>query len=326
VPELNAKETTVNQTHSPQGQAERRTGESEGFMTRDFEALHRGTSRDLPPAHEIVRRARAGATTREESLMSTLQGFVTRPLGAATVAAAALGFALLVIPVSFERTVGQQVRLALAGRPDPAAVERTANALAASLGTAEKRVMLGSRVGIEARARGCSRAEATRIAHAFVRELAGMGIPAEAAVEPWTEHATSNLYAYAATRLQDITVQIKGRTDAEIEKDVRDQLAGMGFSNPEVSFKREGGTAELKIQGKQDNEDIRAQIVAKIENGNGPASQMKMSLVDVSDLKGKTDAEIKAEVERRLKARGIDADVKVENGKVEVQAKHEIQR
>ena len=51
-----------------------------------------------------------------------------------------------------------------------------------------------------------------------------------------------------------------------------------------------------------------------------------MSLIDVADLKGKSDAEIKAEVERRLKARGIDAEVKVDNGKVLVQTKQEVHK
>ena len=207
--------------------------------------------------------------------MSIVQRFVTRPLGAATVTAALMAIALVVVPISFEQTVGQEARLRFSGHPDPAVVQQAAQALAASLGGASVRMTMGETVELEARARGRSKTDATRIVDAFVKELAAKGVTATASITPWTEHRTSNLYAYAATQLRDITVQIQGRTDAEIEKDVRDQLAGMGVENPEVTFKRDGNTAELQISGKQDSGQLRAHIVRKIEGGAEPEARWR---------------------------------------------------
>ena len=69
------------------------------------------------------------------------------------------------------------------------------------------------------------------------------------------------------------------------------------------------------------------EVIAHVERrgeGGGAEPPVHVALPDFSDLKGWPPEKMKAEIERRLRERGIEAEVIVaQDGKVEIKAKHE---
>ncbi len=293
-------------------------------LAGDLDALRCVTARDLEDIQTTVRRARARAHSREGFVMSTLEKFTHRPLWATAAVAVAIAIALLFIPVSYERTVGQEVSITLAGSGDgPARARSVADAVRAATGSPQIRLEIGSTTAVTARVPGCSHAEATVMGRALVKELGQKGIQASFTVEPWVEEVTSNVYAQVANHWREIRVETQGRSEDEIERDVTAQLEQMGFSNPEVTFDRTGEGSQLGIRAGGQDGRIEARIERRIEGG-GDEPAVDVPLLDCSDLAGLPDAEIKAAVEDRLRERGIEAEVSVENGRIEIQARREV--
>jgi hypothetical protein len=245
-------------------------------------------------------------------------------LTAGAVAAIAIG--LLFVPISYQQTMGQNVMLTLPGDLDRAAVKGIVGTMATAMGAEGIKVTGRDQVVVETRVAGRSHAEVQAMAQALAGALEEQGIAATAVVTPWTEKVSGTVYAYAAMRVTDIKVQTAGRSDTEIAQDIRTQLMGAGFLNPDVSFTRDGNESQLSIKAeKGDGSQFEAQMKHKIEGGPaGDDGEMELMLLDPESLKGLSDAEIKAEVERVLAERGITGcTVTVENGEIRVEGEHQ---
>ena len=137
------------------------------------------------------------------------------------------------------------------------------------------------------------------------------------------------MYAHAAAQIRDLSISTAGRSDAEVEGEIRAQLETMGFLNPQVSFQRSADGAEMRLEAKDpEGHLIIAEARHKTEGGSGgPEPNLDIMMIDPQELKGKSDAEIQAIVERKLAERGItDAQVTVQNGQVKVEAKREVRQ
>jgi hypothetical protein len=155
-----------------------------------------------------------------------------------------------------------------------------------------------------------------------------MGLAASFAVRPWVEEVTGNVYAQVSDRWREIRVETQGRSEAEIEKDVQAQLEQWGFANPQVSYRRSGEGSRLDMRAAGDGEEVVAQIERRGDGKDGSTEPpVEVALPDISDLKGWPPEKMKPEIERRLRERGIDAEVTVtQDGRVEIKAKREIKR
>jgi len=262
--------------------------------------------------------------------MTTVDKLARRPLRATAAIAAAIAIALLFIPIPYERTAGQDVSVTITG--DAAAslaatgeLRPITDAFRTATGVEQIRVMAGESTTFSARLPDRSHSEATAIARAFAHELSAQGLAATFDVTPWREKVSGNVYAQASARWREIRVQTQGRSEAEIERDVAAQLQQLGFKNPEVTFKRSGTGNQFDMKAQNGDEHIVTHIQRKGEKG--AEEPVTVGLPDFSHLKGMTDEQIKAEIERELKARGIEnPTVIVQGGKVEVKAEKKVDR
>jgi hypothetical protein len=295
-------------------------------MAGDFEALKTESGRNVPSIQETAQVFHRLPQAREGILMTTMRRFRTRPLWMTAGAVAAIAIALLFVPVSYQQTLGQSVTLTLPGNLSPETADGIARTLGETGGVEGLSVMGGEQTVIQARVRGHSYAEVRGMAKAVSETLQQQGIAATAEVTPWTEAVSGNVYAFAAHSVIDIRVQVAGRSNFEIEQDIRSQLMNAGFLNPEVRFSQTGGEMQVDITGdKPDGEKFQAQLKNKVAGGPGDeAGEMEILMLDTENLKGLSDDEIKTEVERQLATRGItDAKVTVENGEIRVEACHD---
>jgi hypothetical protein len=292
-------------------------------MDGDLEALRANSRRNVPSIQETAQVFDRLPQAREGILMTTVRRFRTRPVWMTAGAVAAIAIALLFVPVSYQHTLGQNVVLTLPGNLSPETVKGISRTLGDSMGAASLRVSGGEQTVVEAQVPDRSYAEVRGMALALSETLEEQGIAAQAEVTPWTETVSGNVYAFAANSVTDIRVQIAGRSNFEIENDIRSQLMNAGFLNPEVRFTQSGGEMQVEISGdKASGERFEAKMMNKVEGGPAPEDgEMEIMMLDTERLKGMSDAEIKAEVESQLRARGItDATVTVENGEVRVEA------
>jgi len=305
------------------------SSQEEDPIAQDLAALRAVTARDLPALETTARRLEARADSREGVLMTTVDRITRRPWWTTAAVASAIALALLFVPVSYEQTVGQEVSVTIGGDAGSelaasGALQPIADAFRAAAGTGEIRVAAGETTTLSARLPGRSGAEAAAIARAFTKELAAKGVAATFTVTPWREQVTGNVYAQASARWREIRVETQGRSESDVERDVAAQLQQLGFKDAQVTFRRSAGQNELGFQAQNGGEHLVIQ--RRVQGGDGKEPPVEVGLPDFSHLKGLPDDQVKAEIERELKARGIDAQVIVKGGQVEVKAERKEQR
>ena len=97
-----------------------------------------------------------------------------------------------------------------------------------------------------------SRTQVERAAAAFARGLASRHVAAEARVEARTEPAWGSALAMAVERFITVRVDPSGKSDAEVEAEVRAQLEESGVSDADVQYRREGDQTSLRIAADAD--------------------------------------------------------------------------
>jgi type IV pilus biogenesis protein CpaD/CtpE len=287
--------------------------------------------------------------------MALFHSVRTRP----AVAALAGAFVVLVgmvVPVSYERVVGQDVALAVAGKniefQDIAAVARGLKAaLGASHVTVEAvsddarphfvlRVMLPKRSG----------ADAQRSTAEFARTLAAKGYSASVQVTPVLERVRHPAAAYALDRI--INISVDGKAAAALEAEIRDRLAQAGVPDAQVSVTdRPGGGRDvrMKVERVRDGgapsvapEPLPQVVLTKngapITGGEGfsvkiqkknvggttslvldVTSNGRTAKVEVPNSGSMTDAALAETIMAKLRQSGIDARVTVVGGKVSIE-------
>lgn len=298
-------------------------------VAEDLGALARMSRLDAPTLAETARRIAAREAERGKTMGERLAG-IGPPAWGVAAAVAAIALVLLFVPVSFDRTIGHELQLRVEGTQLAGAdADGLAEVLHKQLGDAPLAVRLGENAEVTGEFRGKSRAEVAAVASALVKELSAKGLTARYEVAPITEQVSSNVYAYAASQFRDLTVSTAGRSDFEVENEIRAQLQGMGFLNPDVRFTRGDDGSELRFEA-EDAQGHKVGGEARHEMKGGSPGQepdLNILMIDPAELKGKSEAEMKAIVERRLRERGVhDATVTVENGKVKVEATQHIQK
>lgn len=294
-------------------------------LSADLQALRRATAVELPTMEETVRAVTRQRTTREETIMSTtIRSLTQKPWLTTAAAAVVIALALLVVPVSYERTVGHDIRVSLDGTlVDQDQIQALVTDLESSLEAEGVRVRgLGDRTVIEVGSPIRSRDQVEASAARLTSTLAGEGLAAEVSIRPRVERVTGNVYAAARWRIVGLEVRRSGRSPAEVEQDLRAQLAAAGYEDPQVSVELAPDQTSIRIESTTDQGSGSRQLVRRmVRRGDGGDFNVQMKDLDYQPEPGMTDEEIRQDILRELDSQGIhDAEVTVENGRIEIRA------
>lgn len=322
--------------------------EADQGIARDLAALVHGTDADLPPLGRTVHRARSRAERRAGSAWM-------RPLFS-TLAAVALGaFVAFGLPVSFDRTVGHDVLMTLEG-VDAARAAAIAREMKTILGADAVRLEAdagdaGVSYRLAASLPSRDGAAVRRNAEALAGALNGAGIAARAEVAPRVERVSGTVVAYAADRV--VRIATDGKSDFQLESEIRDALLAAGLQVANVSVSRDaGGQTKVEIgverhadsagealeampeivltkDGKElgGNDPDRAEVRIQRLKNDGQAARLVLDLtkgghsttVEVPNVDSLSDADLRFEIQSRLDRAGIGVRVDVLDGKVTVE-------
>ena len=334
---------------------ESKTGSPDARIDRDLEALRATSRRDMTSLDHIVEGlpdSRPGRP-REEIPMAFLGWFKGRPRVAVPAAVALIAAALLVIPVSYQHTVGQKVTLELAGAGvTRSTLDGIVHQFKGALDAGAVRVE--ARNGDDAMTYSLSTtvpakdgASAKAITRAFVHTLTDKGYTASASVDPIREKTSGNVYAMMLDNV--IQVSVDGKSASEIEAEIAQELAAAGIPNAQVSVTMdEPGKMEIQVKAESDgstpipDQPVEVQLTSdgKPLGGDLHRAEIRMRrtqddagehlILDVTDA-GKSgtvtiddpgslgDSELAARIQEALAAQGMDGlSVSVQDGQVEV--------
>jgi hypothetical protein len=318
-------------------------------VERDLRSLHAMTGERLASLDTHVHAARDRAE-RERHFMT---GF--RWVRWTAAAAAAVALALLLIPVSYNKTTGQDVAFTfsapgLSGQDVNALAGKFKDAIAAD---AVKLTAEQGDQGVTYTLSGFvakdSHRNASAITKAFADVLNSKGYIASASVTPHVERVSGSVYAMAMNQV--IRIETDGKTASQIESEIREQLEAAGVSNPEVTVTDADGKREVKILAKAESHDPSQPLpevqeptimltkggqeisdanacqvkVKKIKNETGALQltvdvtykgQTSQAVIDNADQM--SDAALASAVESQLRAAGLDLKVTMKDGQIEV--------
>lgn len=296
-------------------------------MHDDLEALRAATARDLPSLDRTLREAsaaRRGLRAREDLLVTTFRKMKMRPLLSTALAGGAVAAALLLVPVSYQSTIGHTVTLSLElPARDPEVMRETARALKAAVGADQVRVIMegegapAARFVAESPVRSAAQVEAA--AEACVRALGSRGLRASHQVAPRRERVSGNVYAMAGQRMIELTIRREGRTPAEIEADIVAQLEAAGVSGASVQVSQDGDRTRIEIRKEGPGEEGgEEQLQMQVQLEGGDAAGTPLHMIRVEKTPGMTDADVRAEVERQMRELGLEGEVSVQDGRIEI--------
>jgi preprotein translocase subunit SecF len=312
---------------------EKRERDAERGLEGDLRAYRTVTDRDLPSLQDTARMLRpssAGPSPRhiEEGFWMKSRRFLSvRPaltaVGALLVVAAILG----IVPISYERTTGHQVTLALTGPAlDATSLEKVARELKSSLGAQQVHVSTaGGPAEIVAQVASRRGQEVARTAQAFAAALGAKGMNFNVEVTPQKERVSSNMYALAMDRAIELNIDRTGKTPAQIEADIRAQLEAAGIQNPQVQVTQEGNQTQVQIHANSsDPQAGERQFNVNLKGDGTDPMHAQLHRFEVKRTPGMTDADVRADIERQMREAGVQGTVTVENGKVQIKVdKHQ---
>ena len=134
--------------------------------------------------------------------------------------------------------------------------------------------------------------------------------------------AAGAVFAATTTDLFSVAVDTEGKTDEEVESEIRDQLVNDGVHEPSVDFQRTGDRTSVDIEAERDGKQLR--IVQRRRGGDGVVTIQPPAL-DTTREPGMTDAELEAKIQAQLDEQGVEGEVIVEDGKVRVEARRRVE-
>ncbi len=320
----------------------------------DLDALRETSARDLPTLGNSMSRTRSrsiAATHWKEHLMSVVESPKGRPWIVTAGIATLIALVALVVPISYERTTGHDVSLVLGDLRDVASAAGIAQEMKSALGSEQVSVSStvsthGSNVTLQGFVPARSGMNAAARAQALAKELNARGFTASATTTPRRERVSGSVYAYA--RDLSIRVETEGKTAAQIEDEIRQQLAAAGVTNTTVSVTDEGKARQVMIKAEnhgQPGEDVPRDLTVELTK-NGAAmpagdgtrvemrrmktpdgttltaivtSKVRTATVTVPHVDQMSDAALADRVRSILRDAGLDLDVQVTDGHLQIQ-------
>ena len=254
-------------------------------------------------------------------------------------------FAVL-IPMPYQTTVGYEVKFTGPDKNSTESISELSKALDAigysqvaintSLADSEINYTISNLATLQAAK------EVSATIDAISRKIDEISKKMPTEISPVFGTANASLLAQAGKRLLDIEVEGKGKTDEQIEAEIRAKLAAEGVTNGKVDVKTDStGNRNISISIDSLADSIRniekLEIETKGNDATGKESEIKRKMQEIEirprgndtskininldrdlpkidvDSKGKTNAEIENEIINKLNEQGHpNADVKVE--------------
>lgn len=254
--------------------------------------------------------------------MTMFRSMKTRPMLSSIAVGAVVALALLIVPISYQRTVGHEVALTLTSPAlDMEVVPKIAKEFGAALGGGAVRVEVedsadpsgapARTVRLASRVPSRSRGATERLASAFAAALGARGIPAAVAVAPLTERVSGNVYAAAENSICNLTIDWKGKTASEIEASIRSQLEAAGVQNPDVRVSVDGDLKTVQIKAEDACGEGSGRQECEIQLRVAGEGADDVDQVTLHCEPNATCDQIRARIQDELRSRGIDADVTV---------------
>ena len=292
-----------------------RAAEAAGVLRNALDAAANNDIGDATPFDRIRTRVEVAAVNvRKESIMEKVRNQV----GARPRLVAGFGFAVVVflfltlVPFSYTITVGYDVIYSNLDNFGWDKGDRLIEALN-TLGYSDAKVKMtpgGVTIG------NLPDYMAAREVAAAVRTVTGIEAPHE--IVPIRQTVSGSLYAQVMDKIK-IEVNTEGKTDAEIAEEIRQKLLAGGYDAADVKVTTDGDEKKIDVSvsaggagGEQQETESRIELKL-VDDGSDISfdSPKPVERLEV-DTEGKTNEEIKAEIEAKLAAEGK------EGAKVEV--------
>jgi hypothetical protein len=137
----------------------------------------------------------------------------------------------------------------------------------------------------------------------------------------WTSIASA-----ARDAVLRVSVDTAGKSDSAVATEVADQLSAQGVANPSATFTRSGNGSDLDVQGNVDGREVR---MKRVVVGEPAAARVEMDFggpgaLDTKRRPGESDDALKQRIVDQLRAQGLDGDVEVKDGRLEVRIRKEV--
>jgi hypothetical protein len=305
-------------------------GSKDDILAADLRALHERSLRDMPPLETLEQvnpvRGRSPRTFPGGILMKTLWKMKSRPWLTTLGGAAAVALALLVVPISYQRTVGQDVTIEITS-PETAVqqISLIAQELKSALHAPE--VMVTQQAGsarqivLNAFVPLRGRESTLKLARAFARGLFSRGIPATAEVRPRIETVSGSVYAMAQNVIE-IRVDREGKTAEQLEREIMGQLEAAGIHDTSVNVTTDGNKTQIQVMTECVPESCADHPQVNVELNPPPPDGGHRAEVRVRRTPEMTDADVIAEIQRQLREQGQDADVSIVDGEIQIRPRN----
>jgi hypothetical protein len=316
-------------------------------IDHDLDALRSLSDRALPELEASLRAARRRAAGERKGFAMALHFLRTRPALATALGVILVAVGLLVVPVSYERTVGYDVTLTLAGNGLPEAqVPEIAHGFKETLGASGATVNAAIENGrLTYVLKASAQRDVRGNAEAYAKELNARGYSASVTATPRRETVSTNVYAYAMSRVIEISTD--GKSAVQLESEIRARLTAAGVTGAQVSvtdgsngrevrieahdLKHEGGAApevpELVLT--KDGKPIAGGDMVRVMKKKDPSGSTTLSLAVTSEGRSTTvevpnadsmgEAALAATIQSKLLAAGFDMVVTVRGDEIKVE-------
>ncbi len=239
------------------------------------------------------------------------------------IASATVAALVALVPFSYPRLGGYDVVLAVTGSMAPDARSEIARGFATAFETSpaaidESAASTTFRVRTSQRSRRALRTAA----QSFAARLQTRGIDARTSVSPWTTTVSGNAYAFASGRIRKLLIEVHGRDNAAIERDLRSRLEAIGFRDADVTVRHDGARTSIVMRATDAQGRVQSTefVNERRRNGAPDESPVEIELPDLTDLESLPLDQRRDAVERRLRDAGIDARVTIVNGALRIDA------
>lgn len=283
----------------------------------DLEALRRLTVQDLPTLEQTARGARAARTSREGFMNRSIRALVARPWLATAAGVAALALLLLAIPFSYSRTTGYEVRLHVAPpASEAAALPDLADRMKEAFHVDRVTITTDRGVTLSARLPLGSRPRIQQGLATLAPAIAALGPSVRTEIDPVVERVSGTVYAMATQRIVNLHIDREGKSLAEIETELRDQLAAAGLPGADVKVTQDGDQMQMQMLWQcAPGDSSICPVDVNITMDGLPQGERKV--IKLTPDHPLSDIELKQEIERQLRDQGMrNPSVEVRDGKV----------
>jgi hypothetical protein len=275
--------------------------QAQGIVDSAFNII-REQENPTPSDLAVIRSSLATRQSPKElSIMTKLTTAVTdHPRLGVGLAVGALALAFLIlVPLPYQRVAGYDVQFLSVSKVIPG--DQMGKALN-SIGYGNIAVEVAAKQsGTDYKFASLPTLKAAKEVAAAFSALAATSV--SPTITPRIETVSASLYAQARNKMIQIEVNGEGKTDEQIKAEIESKLAAQGYSGSLVYLKTDStGKKEIKLQ---------------IEGSDSCPPGLSATTVEI-DTHGKTDEQIKAEVESKLAAQGHpEAQVKISSSGVD---------